>query len=119
MLNNRKNHRTREVPEELVGKISEFNAPIIVEGKKDVESLEKIGIQNEIIKLSGRPLYELCVDVSRDYDEVIILTDYDSAGHKIAAKLTGFFQRLGTKVNLKLRREIFANVTVSTVEALR
>ena len=119
MLNNRNNNRTREIPEELVGKISEFNAPIIVEGKNDIKALQEIGIQNEMIKLSGKPLYELCTEVSRIHNEVIILMDYDSAGHKLAAKLTGFFQHLGTKANLKLRSEIFANVSVSTVEALR
>lgn len=79
--------------------------PIIVEGKKDIESLRKIGVTGLIYSLNGRSASEL-VDELREYKKIIILTDYDSEGIRIRDKLVENFQLSGIKADLRYHRFI-------------
>ncbi len=74
--------------------------PIIVEGRKDAESLRRVGVTGLIHSINGRSISEL-VEELKIYREVIILTDYDSEGSKIKNKLVKDFQTVGVKVNLR------------------
>jgi 2,5-diamino-6-(ribosylamino)-4(3H)-pyrimidinone 5'-phosphate reductase len=73
--------------------------PIIVEGKKDVESLRNLGIKGIISSLNGRSINDL-VDQFRNFSKIIILTDYDSEGVKIKNKLVRNLQLEGIKTEL-------------------
>jgi len=92
--------------------------PVIVEGEKDIEALEKLGIIGLIISLnSGSSLIDFCDKIAREYKEIIILTDWDKKG--------GFLCR-NIKRNLQGRvfcntyyREVFAKSSmIKTVEGL-
>lgn len=71
--------------------------PIIVEGKKDVSALRKIGMVGEIITLhGGRGIYEFCEDIAGRFHRVILLTDWDSKGEhlykSVSAHLSGMWE---------------------------
>ncbi|MBF0506249.1 MAG: hypothetical protein HQL09_05385 [Nitrospirae bacterium] len=58
--------------------------PIIVEGRKDVSALRKIGLVGEIITLhAGRGIYEFCEDIADRYHRVILLMDWDNKGEHL------------------------------------
>ncbi|UCB59394.1 MAG: toprim domain-containing protein [Thermoplasmatales archaeon] len=92
--------------------------PIIVEGEKDVEALYKLDINGTIITInSGLSIPDFCDKIANEYQEIIILTDWDRKGgflcHTIIRNLEG-------RVVCNTRyREIFAkNTMIKTVEGL-
>ncbi|UCD03380.1 MAG: toprim domain-containing protein [Candidatus Aenigmatarchaeota archaeon] len=91
--------------QELEGKL------VIVEGQKDSKSLKSLGVKN-IMQLNGKPLAEFTFHVSKSLisssegkREVVILTDFDSEGRKIAAKLESLFRVHKVAVNARIRRK--------------
>ncbi|MBN2330769.1 MAG: toprim domain-containing protein [Candidatus Aenigmarchaeota archaeon] len=96
-----------EFSEDLAGKL------VIVEGKKDGMALKSLGVKN-IVLLNGRPLTELALHVSRsiatsrneeDIEEAVILTDFDSEGKRIAARLEYLLKKHKVMVNSRIRRK--------------
>jgi 5S rRNA maturation endonuclease (ribonuclease M5) len=85
---------------------------VIVEGKKDSKSLKSLGVKN-IMQLNGRPLAEFTFHVSKfpttpnepEAREVVILTDFDSEGRKLAARLESLLRMHKVAVNARLRRK--------------
>ncbi len=58
--------------------------PIIVEGKRDVSALRKIGLVGEIIALhGGMGIYEFCEDIAERFHRVVLLTDWDNKGEHL------------------------------------
>lgn len=58
--------------------------PIIVEGKRDVSALRKIGLVGDIITLHrGKGLYEFCDDVAERFHKIILLMDWDEKGESL------------------------------------
>ncbi|RLI97735.1 MAG: hypothetical protein DRP00_03620, partial [Candidatus Aenigmatarchaeota archaeon] len=72
------------------------NSQIIVEGKKDREVLEKLGFKN-VVEISGKSLSEILKEIKKD--SVILLTDFDSEGEKLAKRLYNFLKIYGIKVD--------------------
>ena len=71
--------------------------PVIVEGKRDVSALRKIGLVGEIIPLhGGRGIYEFCEDIAERFHRVVLLTDWDNKGEQlfktVAAHLKGLWE---------------------------
>ncbi len=98
--------RLLETIEEL--KIEAEDKPIIVEGKKDVISLEKLGVVGEFIIIGKLPIYIIADElIKRRTKEVILLTDYDRRGRLLAKAIVEEFRSRGIKVNTKIRKEIF------------
>lgn len=92
--------------------------PIIVEGDKDKEALQRLECNGEIISVNaGISLTDFCDRLAREYKDIIILTDWDRRGgylcHTIRKNLEG-------RVNCNTYfREIFAkNAMIRTVEGL-
>ncbi|MHA1410051.1 MAG: toprim domain-containing protein [Candidatus Odinarchaeia archaeon] len=81
------------------------SAPIIVEGKKDLEALRTIGVTGIIYCVYGKSISNLADELSK-YHTVIILTDFDAEGKKIKDKLIYYLQTIGVKIELKYRNEI-------------
>lgn len=82
---------------------------LIVEGLKDEKALKSLGLKN-IVRISGKPLIKVVEDVASKIQrskihEVIILTDFDSEGRKLAARLTYLLQKYKIHPNSRLRRE--------------
>jgi len=92
--------------------------PIIVEGEKDIEALRSLDITGTIVSLNtGMSLPNFCDKIASEYEEVILLTDWDRRGgflcHTISKNLEGRVRCNATY------REIFAkHTTIRTVEGL-
>ena len=100
-----------EITEEIL-RISESETQIIVEGKKDKESLMKLGLSNIIVL--NKPLYAVAESI--EAKEVLILTDLDAEGRKMYYKLKSWLSSRGVKVDDTLRRLLF-KAKVRNIEA--
>jgi len=86
--------------------MSDMGAIIVVEGRKDVESLRSLGINGEIKLSSQQPLIDITEQLSRCRKNIVILTDWDRKGGMIARKMIDYFQAYGIIPNTDIRRRI-------------
>ncbi len=78
--------------------------PIIVEGKKDVESLRTLGVNGRIltVKTEGKSFLEATAEIEKhDAREVILLLDFDRRGREGTKRLKQDLERLKIKPNSK------------------
>ncbi len=79
----------------LLKDLKELNRtiPILVEGKRDRETLRKFGFDG-IIELvhQGKNLYELSEELLCKYDRIIILLDWDRRGEALYMKLCEYLK---------------------------
>jgi 5S rRNA maturation endonuclease (ribonuclease M5) len=62
--------------------------PVVVEGRRDAESLKRLGVTGEILKLhSGKSLYDFCDGLANQYPKFILLLDWDQRGNDLLAKM--------------------------------
>jgi 5S rRNA maturation endonuclease (ribonuclease M5) len=84
---------------------------LIVEGLKDEKTLKSLGLKN-IVRISGKALIRVAQKIEKSWNhkatnhDVIILTDFDSKGKKLAARLTCLLQRYKIHPNMRLRGEV-------------
>jgi len=92
---------------ELIKELKE--CVVIVEGKRDENALRKWGIKH-IITISGKPLSRIVISLfnSDIKKEVVILTDFDREGKRLASKLMKICNRYKIPVNRRLRREMMS-----------
>jgi 5S rRNA maturation endonuclease (ribonuclease M5) len=102
--------------EEFVKNIIRADALVIVEGKKDVAKLTKLGITN-VTQLSRRPLCSFAEKIASSHKKVILLLDNDKEGKKLFSKLKKEFGKLGVFVNTSFQRDL-ARMRISHVEGL-
>ena len=94
-----------------------LTVPIIVEGVNDAKSLRRLGFSGPIIKMNqGRTLMALAEAISGDFNEVILLTDFDRKGEKLGATMQEYLVSLGTRVDRHLRDRLNSCLPVKTVE---
>jgi 5S rRNA maturation endonuclease (ribonuclease M5) len=63
--------------------------PVIVEGKRDANALQKLGLIGEIITLHrGQNLYDFCIDIEERFQKIIILLDWDNNGDNLFKTLS-------------------------------
>ncbi len=103
-----------------LARLKDSSTMIVVEGKKDKISLEKIGVDAErITTLNKRPLYAVVEELAMGNNkEVILLTDLDHEGKKIFGTLNAGFSRFGIKVNTTLRNFLLKNTKLRQIEGL-
>lgn len=66
-------------------------APILVEGRRDVLALRRIGMVGDIIPLhAGQKLYEFCEDISERFHRVILLMDWDVKGDMLHRQVSEY-----------------------------
>lgn len=84
----------------------EEGVPIIVEGKKDLLALRKLGITGKIlcVKNSCENFVDFLDRVQSD--EVILLVDFDKGGASIAKNIIQYLEGRGVKVNSVIWRGI-------------
>ncbi|MFC2162049.1 topoisomerase [Candidatus Altiarchaeota archaeon] len=105
--------RTQDLREFL----ESLDKPIIVEGRKDREALEYLGVKEQIIELNkGVALLDI-VEAIQDLGYVIILTDMDQQGKILRKKLHKLFNLYGLREDVR-PRELFARLHLSHVEGL-
>ena len=95
--------------EELLSELadhSESGAIIIVEGKRDIHSLKRLGIEGNFELATRHPLFNFSERIARLGSEVIILTDWDRRGDLLAVKLSEYFNNFGLKPELQIRNKL-------------
>jgi len=110
---------TQGAEEELLKLLKENkDKQVIVEGKRDKNALCLLGFKKIITLNKG--LYETTEKLKEK--EVLILTDFDPEGKKIAKKLNSFLQPQRYKVDRETRRKIgfvFIRLKIRKIEELR
>ena len=105
--------------DQLVQKMLDSNAAIIVEGKKDQAALEKLGIDSSyIFVLNKQPLFVVAERVASYCKTAVILTDLDAEGKKLYGKLNTLMQQLGVKVDNRFRNFLFKNTKLRQIEGM-
>ncbi|MDF1534415.1 MAG: toprim domain-containing protein [Methanosarcinaceae archaeon] len=98
-----------ELFEGLVNEIIEHTqsgAVIIVEGKRDIIALKKLGITGRIETSTHQPLLVFAENLAKDTTQIIILTDWDRRGDILADRITTYLQNVGITPDLDIRRRI-------------
>ncbi len=80
---------------------------IIVEGSRDKDALRILGITGNITVLNdGHSIVETCEMMSREFEKVYILTDWDRKGGELSRVLTEQLTALGTHWSMEERKRI-------------
>lgn len=94
---------------------------VVVEGVRDREALRRWGVQGKILCLKLRPdsLVEKMGRLSEREEEIVILTDFDIEGRRLARRMSEFLGR-GRSLNLSYWRKlsVLASSDVKDVEGL-
>jgi len=97
------------------------STPIIVEGKKDVEALKRLGITKNVHHLNrGESVFNFCEDLSRRTRSLIILTDWDRKGGMLARMLKEACRANEVEANLEIRAKlvILSKKEVKDIESM-
>lgn len=97
------------------------STPIIVEGKKDVEALKRLGITKNVHHLNrGESVFNFCEDLSRRTRSLIILTDWDRKGGMLARMLKEACRANELEANLEIRAKlvILSKKEVKDIESM-
>jgi 5S rRNA maturation endonuclease (ribonuclease M5) len=105
-----------EKTKEIIAKLAEEAAkgkPIVVEGKKDAQALQELGINGTIytVKTGGKSFLEATAEIEAlGAREVILLLDFDRRGREGTERLQRDLERAKIKANVRFRRELRALV---------
>jgi len=96
---------------------------VIVEGRKDVESLRQLGAAGNIlpVKSSGRSLLDALREIEeRKIREAILLMDFDRRGREWTTRLARELEAIKVKPNLTFWRQLLGLVgrDVKDIESL-
>jgi len=106
----------KDVIEELT--LANESAPIIVEGEKDKEALQLLGINGKIVALNrGQSIPSFCDLLASKYNEVILLMDWDKKGRKLT-HIVEQNLRGRIKLSMEVRYKFAKIVGVRTVEGI-
>ncbi len=94
---------------------------IIVEGKKDIVSLNKLGVFGTFIPVRNIPIYLLCDELlEMGIKEVILMVDFDRRGKLLSKRIIDELSSRGIFVNTKIRNDIltYTHKEVKDIESL-
>lgn len=93
---------------------------IIVEGKRDIISLRKLGFSGDIEIATHRPLTEVTSKVVDSGKRAIILTDWDRRGDLLASKISEDLRYFDVDVDMYIRERLISMVKkeIKDVESL-
>jgi len=97
--------------------------PIIVEGRRDAETLRSLGITGEIVtaKTGGRSRLDLISEIEKTSNgEVILLFDFDRRGKEWTAILRQSLEKAKIRADTTFRRDLmrFAGRELKDIEGL-
>jgi 5S rRNA maturation endonuclease (ribonuclease M5) len=100
--------------------LSGCGAIIVVEGRRDVESLRSLGINGEMRLACQQPLLEFTERLSESGKEIVLLTDWDRKGGMVARKIIIYLQAYGIMPNTDIRWRIGVLVkkSIKDIESL-
>jgi len=94
---------------------------VIVEGKHDEGALKTLGIP-DILPINSKPLITVVEALaSRGIREVVILTDFDREGRKLAQQLERMMHMYKIESNNRLRQLVrsFGRTTIEELDSLK
>lgn len=81
--------------------------PVVVEGLRDVEALGLLSVKKNVMSLSrGISVFAFCESLMREWDSVLILTDWDRKGGRLARKLKEAIEANGGKPVETIRTQL-------------
>jgi 5S rRNA maturation endonuclease (ribonuclease M5) len=98
----RKMEEFQRILENLIAEAAN-GTPIIVEGLRDRESLERLEVMGDVmsVKTSGKTLLDTLQEIEdRNKGEVILLMDFDRRGKEMTARLIKNLEKSRIKTNL-------------------
>lgn len=98
---------------DLIETLRGFEGAIIVEGKKDVAALAAHGIRAVELTDSADLVVERLAGTC---ERVLVLTDRDAAGRRLAAQINNACERVGIRREPTLRRRFFAITGLRQIE---
>ena len=103
---------TLEQVEELLDELRECSSggvPILVEGADDERALRKLDVKEKIFRISsgGKTLLNFLESLA-GFRQIIILTDFDRAGNKLAEFCAEHLRRLGVEPITDIREKLKA-----------
>jgi len=118
----RRLEKMRRVLESLAAKMSE-GTPVIVEGRRDVESLKRLGATGKILlaKSSGKTFLDVLREIERQkVREAILLLDFDRRGREWTMRLARNLEAMKVRPNLTFWRQLLSLVgrNVKDIEGL-
>ena len=115
-----KTSSTEKLLEKLFELLNEAkDEKVIVEGKRDKVALKNLGFEKVWTINRNKSLYYVA---SGFEGSVLVLTDFDPEGEKLAKKLTRYLVKMGCKVDKKKRkklRRIFLKNKLNTIEGIK
>lgn len=123
---NTRRERQREALEDiksiLRGEDEEIGI-ILVEGPRDAEALRILGssVRVEVSSRVGQTEPDVAKGLAEKSRSVLVLTDFDEEGRKLAARLSELLEAEGVRVRRELRRKmgrLMGILGVKTVESL-
>lgn len=117
---------TAEILEEIdevlaqLREVTSEGIPVLVEGEKDITALRRLGIGGKIQKISGRGTLLNQLEKLSGFQEIIVLTDFDRAGKKLADFCEKHLPSIGVKPNTEFRKKLMKLVRkdVKDIEGL-
>jgi len=108
---------------ERLGKEAAKGAPIIVEGKNDVQALQKLDVNGDFIlaKTAGKSFLDTLSEVEKkEKQEVILLMDFDKRGKEWTKRLIQHLEKMRIKPNSFFWKELLSLVgrEVKDIEGL-
>ena len=109
---------TKEEFEEQLSLLRRKEILIIVEGKKDLAALDKLGFpDSSIITLEG-PLYQTVELIASKARRVAILTDLDPEGKKLYSSLKRDLSQFGVQIDDTFREFLFRKTKLRQIEGM-
>ncbi len=90
----------------LISGMASSGLPLIVEGKRDIESLRELGISGNFIAASSRPPWEIAERAFLLGREALVLTDLDEKGEEIAKEISRHIEELGGNPHREIREKV-------------
>jgi 5S rRNA maturation endonuclease (ribonuclease M5) len=108
---------------ECLAEESARGIPIIVEGKKDIETLQTLNVEGTIIaaKTGGKTVLDTVSEIEKTRKkEAILLLDFDRRGRQLTKRLMQHLEKTEIKVNLTFWLNLLAIVgkEVKDIEGL-
>lgn len=93
---------------ELLKQLREINEneTIVVEGDKDRDALRRFGIKNITVLNGGSSIVETAEMLSRSFEKVYIMTDWDRKGGQLGRALSKQLTALGVDFSTEERRKL-------------
>jgi 5S rRNA maturation endonuclease (ribonuclease M5) len=92
-------------------KESKKGTPIVVEGKKDAQTLQTLGVEGPVfmVKTGGKSFLDAVAEIEQSgMRKVVLLLDFDRRGREGTRRLTWELERLRIKSNIRFWRDLKA-----------